>query len=724
MRLGRRLLFSFYMVALVASAGAVASVYLLLMPNFFVLEEDAVRKDVDRVERAFMQMMTTLHARTIDWAQRPEISMLMSAPSETGLVNLPEVSSGAMRVDQIIVFGEEGQHQTPRDALSGFDAQVVELVYEEFRERACYSYWGLRSVAGVPVMFAIEPLGECGALFFGVALDEKLAWELSGITDMPVAFGDAPEADFPPDDILINRLSDREIEGIFAIRDFTGQPVATGIVRQSRPVNDRAGRALLSLAAAIIAVAFLAVTVVHFRIRSLVFRRLISLHQIMRQLSVTRDLRLRARVEGDDEIAELASDFNTMVAGMVVAHREIEESQHQAEEASQAKSRFLANMSHEIRTPMTAILGYTELLRDKRISDRERAHYLDIIQQNGDALLVLINEVLDLSRIEAGQMTMEEREFSLPDLLDDVLQTHGLRASEKGIDVSLRYVTPVPQRLVSDPFRLRQILVNLIGNAIKFTDEGEIVMEVSWRPELITPLQVVVSDTGIGIAPEHMDTVFEPFRQVDGTDTRKHGGSGLGLAIARQLARSLGGDIRVSSKRREGSRFALEIVAEAVSDKLEIPHAPEYHEHEEKPVALHGVALVVEDNDVNRMFVVRVLERAGMEVVQASQGEEALSLLVGGLQPDLVVMDMQMPVMDGFTAVEHLRQFGFQGPILALTANVLHEDRARCLAAGCDEFLTKPVRVKQLLETCHQLLCEKAGQTRKPETLESGPDTV
>ena len=710
MRLGRRLLFLFYGVALSTIGTGVVAVYFLLMPAFFELEDDVVRADVDRVERVFMQMLTTLHARTIDWASGPAIEQALEQDSGYQALRVPDSSGGTLRLDQVVLFDSQGEARVLRHDMPHQDPDALEDLYQTFLDRACYTFWGIRQVDNLPVMFALEPVGDdCAAVLFGVSLDEGIARELSGISGLPVSFVGSDAGANGNQAVQVSRLSVGEVAGNFLIRDYLGEPVVRGQLIQPRSVHRRGLRMLFLIAGLLTVLALSAVTLVHFRIRRLVFARLANLQDTTRLLLEQPELDIRARVEGDDELAELAGDFNRLVDGLVDSQHQLAGARQVAEAANLAKSRFLANMSHEIRTPMTAILGYTELLRDGHLSARERAEYLDIIQHNSDALLVLINEVLDLSRIEAGQLVLEEREFSLPAVLDDVVQSHALRAREKGIELSLRYLTPVPERLLSDPFRIRQILVNLLGNAIKFTERGSVTLEVRWRPDTVAPLVVVVTDTGIGIPDKALEHVFEPFRQLDATDSREHGGSGLGLAIARQLSRSLGGDIAVESQPGLGSRFTVELVVQAVSGTLSTPLAGQPKGPELSLPTLNGTALLVEDNQVNRMFVRRVLERAGMTVVEATHGGEAVEFFRHGKVADLIVMDMQMPVMDGFEAVRQLRDSGCQVPILALTANVLSEERERCLAVGCDDFLGKPVRVHNLLSACHELLQQQTS---------------
>ena len=474
---------------------------------------------------------------------------------------------------------------------------------------------------------------------------------------------------------------------------------------------------MLALIGAVLVVALITATLLYIFVQRRVFARLGTLHQAVRRIAGSEHLDARVSLEGNDELSELATDFNAMLEHINAAQHSLASASERAEAANRAKSLFLANMSHEIRTPMTAMLGYAELLEHTSLSEQERRKYLAIIQHNGDALMALISDVLDLSRIEAGQVKVEQQPCNLPALMKDVLNSHMLRAQKKDIALSLNYASEVPESILTDPFRLRQILINLIGNAIKFTEKGGVTVTVSCVQGAPARLAITVTDTGIGIAEQDLPSVFEPFSQVDDSFTRKFGGTGLGLAIARQLSRSLHGDISVASTHHQGSSFTLEMDVELDQQARWVQPA-EALAVEQKSVRLpairsSGNVLVVDDNQVNRLLVARVLAHAGFDVEEAADGREALEKCRPDEEFDLIVLDMQMPVMDGFEAAQALRARGYRGAILALTANVMAEDRRRCLEAGCDEFLGKPVRGRHLLDACVRLMTRSPVSTRR-----------
>jgi signal transduction histidine kinase/CheY-like chemotaxis protein len=385
-----------------------------------------------------------------------------------------------------------------------------------------------------------------------------------------------------------------------------------------------------------------------------------------------------------------------------------------AERANRSKSEFLANMSHEIRTPMTAILGYTEALLDSEDTLPEEAlKWLEVINRNGAHLLTILNDILDISKIEAGRLEVEHIPIDLVQMVSEAASLLRVRADEKGLALDVSFATPIPSELLSDPTRVRQALVNLVGNAIKFTREGSVTVEIRYDDEA-EQAELVVSDTGIGIARDKLEMLFSPFQQADTSMTRQFGGTGLGLAITKRVAQILGGDCSVESEVRIGSTFRFSFSAPpapgaqvvnvdgeaAIEGKKTQPPGTE-----EGP--LNARILLAEDGEDNQRLISMILRKAGAEVVVVSNGLLAVERIPA--EPfDLVLMDMAMPEMDGYTAARTLREMGCELPIIALTAHALSGERERCLASGCNEYLTKPVDRAKLIETLRRLLSEAA----------------
>ncbi len=397
---------------------------------------------------------------------------------------------------------------------------------------------------------------------------------------------------------------------------------------------------------------------------------------------------------------------------------EIQKSKELAEAASQAKSDFLANMSHEIRTPMNAILGFTDLLRrGVADNDGDQDEYLSTIHSSGVHLLELINDILDLSKIESGKLEFEKIECSPARILVDVLSIFRAKAEEKGIKLDLDLKSRLPETIVTDPLRVRQVVTNLVGNAIKFTASGGVricagIEHGSDRESSTLTIEVV--DTGIGLTDAQMDKIFNPFTQADGSTTRNYGGTGLGLSISKQITEALGGGLSVNSVVGKGSLFTATFdIGDAsqqnfvsLADFQTLQHRDDSETKQMSRRFPGTKILVVDDGNANRRLISLVLGKAKCEIDTCVNGAEALEYIEEN-EYDLVFMDMQMPVMDGYTATRTLREKGCEIPIVALTANAMQGDKEKCMDAGCSGFLSKPVNLDELLDTVFQFVPEK-----------------
>ena len=448
-----------------------------------------------------------------------------------------------------------------------------------------------------------------------------------------------------------------------------------------------------------------------------------SFEQIVQELGSTDQLLILKKPFDPVEVRQLAGalteKWNVVRSerGRLVALRAANE---RAESANRAKSEFLANMSHEIRTPMNALLGYIDLLCDPDATEDERAKYGETIRRSSDHLLTILNDILDISRIEASRLVINSADISPFGLAKEVLLLMMTQASERDLELVLEVPGAIPEVIETDLVRTRQILLNLVGNAIKFTHSGGVKLVLRLDEHEASDhryLLFEVVDTGIGIPADKLEQIFEPFSQADTSSTRRYGGTGLGLTISKRLAILLGGDIAVTSVLGRGSTFTLRLYAGELRRAALRPYSNEECRLEPtvatlrddvSPARLSGRILVVEDVELNQRLMAALLRRAGATVDLADDGrqgmERALAAEAAGEPYDLVLMDMQMPVMDGYDAVRALRAAGFQRPILALTALAMTTDRVRCLDAGCNDYETKPVQRERLIATCHRLI--------------------
>ncbi|MDP6452848.1 MAG: ATP-binding protein, partial [SAR202 cluster bacterium] len=415
---------------------------------------------------------------------------------------------------------------------------------------------------------------------------------------------------------------------------------------------------------------------------------------------------------------EFLSTISRDISAAKRASNELQRARDVAEAASSAKSEFLANMSHEIRTPLNAISGFTQLMTgDADFSDKQR-NYLNMVSQSAESLSQIVNDILDFSKIEAGKLDFEEAPFDLRTLVVQTVAMFSLKAKEKGLKLNSTIDDNIENTLTGDPGRLGQVLVNLIGNAIKFTDQGSVTLDVRTdvRSDSEISLRFSVTDTGVGIPQDRQDAIFDAFSQADSSTTRNYGGTGLGLTIATQLVRHMGGRIWLESQTGVGSKFQFTANFRLIDETLTTPPSESEQgskalseDHNSRPGASFNSmkVLLVEDNDLNQMLASEILELNGYEVVVAENGRRALQL-IDEIAFDLVLMDIHMPVLDGYQATRAIRESEVitetHIPIIAMTANAMDGDEQKCHEAGMDGFIAKPFRPDRLVSVVKKAL--------------------
>jgi signal transduction histidine kinase/DNA-binding NarL/FixJ family response regulator len=488
-------------------------------------------------------------------------------------------------------------------------------------------------------------------------------------------------------------------------------------IRFSHEQLMQTSRDVRNLGISIALVGMTIIAIVGILIGHLLTRRLDVLTTAAQRLAKG-DLDARTWLAGHDEVAIVGQAFDTMARNVAynvealkratdlleqrVAERtrELAVLRDEAVAANRSKGAFLANMSHEIRTPLTAIIGFSESLLDSKQPIAERIDAIRTIIRSGNHLLRIINDILDVSKVDADKIEIESILVNPFEILEDVEAIVSLLAEDKGLQFEIEYLYPLPTQITSDPLRLKQILINLCNNAIKFTERGAVRIQVGCDPQLET-LTFKVIDTGIGMTPQTVGQLFQAFTQADASTTREYGGTGLGLYLSKQLAVRLGGDIVAESTPDVGSRFTLTVRTGPLASGTFITTRPanvmKLVPSPTTEISVTGHVLLAEDNIDNQKLVSLLLRRSGAEVSIAENGQLAVDMAL--LNPyDLILMDMQMPVMNGLEATRTLRQRGYRGAIVALTANATREDVESCLAAGCDDFMSKPIDRQKLYE--------------------------
>ncbi len=719
----------------------------LLISGFATVERGIMRRNYERASDAVRFAGETLSTKLSDWAAWDDsyrfvnergdefrrANLLAKSLHNLGLACIAFVNTAGELVEAPYVQGPEAEHAQPLPAdLAALLTSRDPLLQHDSLESAKHGLLALSSgtylIASRPILNSQGEGPARGTLVFVSRADGEwmrtvskrlrmdiavLPLEAAQVRGLPVAL-DA-------DGIVIRSENTANIEAAGILEDARGDPGFVVTVTLPRFVFQQAMATSRHVLIGLVSVGAMGTIVTLLALRGLVLRRVSKLHDAIEQIARTGDLQTRLPDRTRDELGGLSREINTLLASLGRARadleaqaRELDLARRAAESASHAKSTFLANMSHEIRTPMTAILGFADILAEPDQAGDIRADAIATIRRNGDHLLTIINDILDLSKIEAGKMSCERIAFPSLRPAEEAITLLRDRAVAKGLELRLETTGTLPPAVMGDPTRLKQILVNLVGNAIKFTHAGSIVVMATFDTET-RRLRFAVRDTGIGLDADQLAHLFQPFTQGDSSTRRRFGGTGLGLAISRTLARLLGGDLVVESAPRQGSTFTVTVAAGDEFAALPAP-APRPFASASGPTStspapaasagcLRGRrVLFAEDGPDNQRLIGLHLRRAGAEVTLAGNGRLALDAYtaanLAGTPFDLILLDMQMPELDGYGAARELREKGAPQPIIALTAHAMAGDRERCIQAGCSDYLTKPVDRARLIEAC------------------------
>ncbi|HEY8668188.1 MAG TPA: CHASE4 domain-containing protein, partial [Tepidisphaeraceae bacterium] len=722
----------------------------ILMEGFARVEQRDTRQNAHRAGDSVEVALNNLHTRSADWAAWDEADKFVREANQDFLKsNLQDVTMVDLKVNLIAFIAPDGKlvyakaadietgeiQPVPASAMGHFAADSPLIQFKSTDD----SHQGILMLPEGPMLVSCRPITPTdhsgpihGALIFGRNLNDARIKELSTAMHMPLmlrAINDAAldgtwktaaaalrnDKDATP--TLAAPLNDAFIAGYAMLRDIYGKPALLVQAEIDREIYQQGLATLVYVSKALLLVSIVFCPVMVVLVETSVVSRLVKLSREVARIGSSGDKGARVKETGSREMASLGRSINGMLDALQTIEEEARRARHAAEESSQAKSAFLANMSHEIRTPMTSIIGYADLMLDPTQTSDDRFNCIDTIRRNGDHLLSVINDVLDISKIEAGKMHVERIACSPFQIISEVASLMRGRALSKKLSFEVAYHGALPATIRTDPTRLRQILINLIGNAIKFTDIGRVLMMVKCIPPAgdgEPMLRFDVSDTGIGMSDQQLDRIFQPFSQADSSTTRRYGGTGLGLTICKHLAEMLGGSIQVTSLPGHGSTFSV-TTATGPLEQVEMVAEPREVAPAElaAPInpTLSGRVLLAEDGVDNQKLLSLYLRKAGIDVTLADNGDmacdQAIISLRDGHPFDVILMDMQMPVLDGYGATMQLRSRGYQGTIIALTAHAMAEDRAKCLRAGCTDYLSKPITRQKLLEMVGSYL-EKA----------------
>ena len=709
-------------------------------PTFDALQKNAADSDLSRVELALEGVATTIDTTVLDTAEWDESYAFVQGQNTEHFIesNLQFDWYLEMNIHLVAFFNAEGKLIFGKyiEPDTGLPAPIDEILLAPLGpndpvvqhtdimdgvEGLLHTKQGPILIASRPVLTSMGMGPIAGTIIMGRLLDADGLLSIQEQTDAVFSLIFVSEGEGSPEDRAIAELA--LAEGVAhsenpethfthkIIRDIYGNPSYMLRVETPREIAAVGLNALQLALVLFMLTALFPVASIWVLIQRLVIVPVTGLGGHILRLRATGDLSQRIETQRVDEFGTLADEFDALTGDLEAARQEMQKSRDSALELARLKSEFLATMSHEIRTPMNGVIGMTEMLLAGDLPGKQR-RYAETIQSSADGLLAIVNDILDFSKLESGSATVDRREFGMVALVDETIRTFAGAALASNVALTHDVAPDLDASFEGDSNRLRQLLINLIGNAIKFTIRGQISVRVSVKSAVEDEYRVrfEVRDTGVGIAAENLEHIFGSFAQADSSTTRNFGGTGLGLAICKTTVELLGGEIGVESEFGVGSTFWFVVplkrtgAAPAAIDQIS-------EASDTRVKRFEADILLVEDNAVNELVALAMLEHLGCHADTASDGQEALAVLAERSY-DLILMDCQMPVMDGFAATAEIRRRERESrakarvPIIALTANAVEGDRERCLASEMDDYLSKPFREQQLIDVLMRWLPE------------------